>query len=429
MPFRINYQLFMLCTWVLMFTFPGFAKMGFLPGALALMPELISAVMVVLIFTYLAKGGRIVIKSKFIVLFALFYISVAIGVVVNDVHSGAVISGLRYYLRFLPFFIIPFIYRFSEKELGTQLKLLAALSAMQLPVSLYQRFILGGDSLTGDIVKGTFVTGGHEAIFLFGAVAFLIVFYLRKLIGVKLVGFLFLLFLLPNVLNETKSSVIFLLVVIVAPIFVTKVSQSTMKKYVPILILSGAFLAVFYVAYQALFLKESRRFDSTADAFAYERLEDYLIRADDEKERYGRFAKILITVQVISKDPITLFFGLGLGNTTDSAFGIHFEGPLFETYELIKAATLSFVLFDVGLIGLTICIFLYVYIWKETKKLSFGEDLYAAVAHAWLVVMVMLLFAVTYRSLVLSYILGFVVTYMSGLMVAESCRRQFDKGR
>lgn len=399
-------------------------RLNLAPSFISNISELWSLSLYILIVFIFFKTGRLQIKTKYVIVFFLLVIDVLAGAVASSIDPGAFIVGMRWYIRFLPLFLLPAIINFSEEDLSKQLKLCLLMVFLQIPISFYQRFVLGANLLTGDVVKGTFSTGGHQAIFLFAVVTFLVTLFLRnKLSGLKL-GILITLCLSPNTINETKSSLIFLPIALLVPIFFMRDKKRLRKSLLILLVPGFIFVSIFLLSYQKLYVDTNERFESNSEALSADYLEKYLTRADAEKGKYGRIGKLVETWRVLSEDPITLMFGMGLGNTTSSNFGRYFQGEFYNDYSMIKGATLSYLMFDIGLIGLLLCVVMFIYIFKDAKNLSARDDAYGYLAQAWLGVLVILIFASTYRNIMIDSAIGYLLTYYSGVIASHAAMRK-----
>ena len=75
-----------------------------MPRIVSWAPELLSAIITLVVLAYLAKNRVFLIPAKYIVFFSLFLLFLVVGIIANQVQPGAVFSGLRRYFRYAPFF-------------------------------------------------------------------------------------------------------------------------------------------------------------------------------------------------------------------------------------------------------------------------------------------------------------------------------------
>ena len=151
-------------------------SLGALGRYITWFPELLSVLTILIISGRFMLGGVKYVPPKCFFFLALFLLSIMIGVVINLVPAGPLIAGFRAYLKFIPFFILPFVYRFSNEQINGQLKLLLCLLILQAPIALYQRLVLSKGLLTGDLVKGTLGGSGQLTVVLSCAIAVLMSF-------------------------------------------------------------------------------------------------------------------------------------------------------------------------------------------------------------------------------------------------------------
>ena len=108
------------------------------------------------------------------IVFGLLAFTLAAGVIVNGVESGPIFAGLRNYLRAIPWFFVPAVFAFSDKQVRTQLRVLLAICLLQVPVAIEQRIYTTGtyygfEAVTGDWTIGTLLDSGILSIFLVAA--------------------------------------------------------------------------------------------------------------------------------------------------------------------------------------------------------------------------------------------------------------------
>ena len=88
---------------------------------LGLSPDLISAFATLVIIALAADRGRIDIQWKYLMLLFFFIVLFVASVLATSQQPGTVIVGIRNYLKYLPLFFLPTVYRFTTKELSDQL--------------------------------------------------------------------------------------------------------------------------------------------------------------------------------------------------------------------------------------------------------------------------------------------------------------------
>jgi uncharacterized membrane protein (Fun14 family) len=143
-------------------------------------------------------------------------------------------AGMRVYLRYIPFFLLPAVWNISDVQLCRLLKFVLLLAFTQLPVVIYQRFVKYSTSISGDPMGGTLgaSTSGVLSVFLLLCIACYISFYLKNEIKFKtfIVGF-FILFL-PTTMNETKITFILLPLCFILPLIFGSANKKNLKKVI-----------------------------------------------------------------------------------------------------------------------------------------------------------------------------------------------------
>ena len=178
-------------------------KLDIIDRSIALLPDILSMV-AALVVLFLGGSRDSALSKKYVVLFLCLIAVILIGIASNSTTAGSLIVGIRNYLKFLPFFFLPAVFAFSEKQLGSQLKLLLAFVLLQGPLSLYQKFIQFGITSSGDYISGTLTSGGQLPILLAGAIAILTAFYLRQRMTTARYFTFLSLMAVPVMLSESK---------------------------------------------------------------------------------------------------------------------------------------------------------------------------------------------------------------------------------
>ena len=91
-------------------------------ASIALLPDVLSMV-AALVILVLAGSRDSAVPKKYVVLFLCLLAVILIGIASNATTAGSLIIGIRNYLKFLPFFFLPAVFAFSEKQLGSTAKI------------------------------------------------------------------------------------------------------------------------------------------------------------------------------------------------------------------------------------------------------------------------------------------------------------------
>src|SRR6185295_14013915 len=106
-----------------------------LPRQMMLTPEAFSAIALLIVVARLPKNRLSEVEPRYLALFVLLILHLIAGMVVNDEPAGVVISGIRIYLKFMPFFVLPLLIPQTEKALKWQLLVLAGICLLQFPLA------------------------------------------------------------------------------------------------------------------------------------------------------------------------------------------------------------------------------------------------------------------------------------------------------
>jgi hypothetical protein len=397
---------------------------GLLNRYAILLPEILSAAtMIIFTARFMIVGGKFF-PHKYILFIILYLLNIAIGVIVNLESAGPLIAGLRGYLKFFPFFILPFVYQFSHEQISRQLKFLLALLIIQAPLALYQRLFLSRDLLTGDLVKGTLTSSGYLTVVLTCGVAILMSFYAARRISLVKFMILFLLLFIPMTINETKVTLILLPMALAAPMLLSSSSVS-IKQYVPMTIIGLATGFAFIFVYD--YFIQDRWGYGLLDFFTMEgRTENYLYKgaeASEDPGRVGRVDMVSLAFQTISKNILNLLFGFGIGNVSVSSIR-GFSGEYAEKFRAfnVDGTALSIILWEIGLAGI-ILYFVFIYmIFKDSRRLTQCNDGFIkTLANGWSVVTVIVAISMAYKDIIHPNI-AFLFWYFSGYVVSEYSR-------
>src|SRR5690606_23543006 len=175
------------------------------------LPELLTGICLLIALGRLLAGKEVALDWRYVAFFALFLFMLIFGFVTQSMPAGAVISGLRGYVKFVPFFLLPAVYPFTVRQLKVQLAILLTILFLQSPLAVYQRFVQYGDSLhTGDPVRGMAATSSSLSLLMIGVIVLLVSLYYRRKLGFAFLLAAMAVFFLPTTLNETKGTAVML---------------------------------------------------------------------------------------------------------------------------------------------------------------------------------------------------------------------------
>lgn len=401
------------------------SKNHLIPRQLTWFPDLLAGLILVMVVFIVARSRQVHLGILYWLIFLFLLLCVICALILNMTPAGAIFAGIRNYIKFLPLFIIPAVFSFSEKDIRKQLILLAGLSFLQFPVAIYQRlFGKYEGELTGDYTMGTLTDSGVLSVYLCCAIAMAIGFYIKKQVSlIVLLGMVFIL-ALPTMINETKASIFFILLALIVPAWVGGNQTQKIKKFFVIGVLGVILLSVFVPVYDHFMMP--RYGYSIVDFFFMEnRVERYLAPTTSGlAERVGRIDALVFPFKELSDDPTRLLLGLGVGNISESFLGQKYSGDYLQEYGSLTYGAMSRLMWELGLIGVFLLIMLYTKIFRDSIILAKDDSFIGAIALGWTGVLAVLLLSTFYNSSLLTNEIGFLFWYFSGYIASTHARRR-----
>ena len=397
-----------------------------------LIPELLSGIAMLVVLLRLMNGSRVAFDWRYGLFIAALLFTMAFGWAMQDVPTGAMLAGARSYLKFLPFFLLPAVHRFTPRQLQVQLGMLLTLAVLQTPLAFFQRFIEFGDSMhTGDPVKGTLTTSSAMSLFMICAIAGVVIAYLRGRLRLSMMLFLTAWLFAATTINETKSTFLLLPVALIVPAFLLGKGH-VVRRLLPLAGIGALALAVFVGAYN-YFIQFRQYPESIGEAFDSRNLLYYFYTgaANTDQPYVGRFDSIEIALDHTGTDPLKLAFGYGAGNVSES-FLPEFAGRYWDYYVRfgVGQTQVTQLLWEVGLVGLAAYLFLYYVVMRDALALARSKDSQAAIGQLWVIAMIVMIFGLLYKSLLSMNDFGYLFWYFSGVvasraaLVRQSARRR-----
>jgi hypothetical protein len=402
----------------------------FLPSSANYLVELLGAVALAFVIVAGARGRFRYVRGSYWLAFGAMGLLIVCGLLANNVNSGTIVSGLRLYLRAIPWFLVPAVFAFSGPQLRTQLRVLLALSLIQLPLAILQRIQttnrrFGFVAVTGDWTTGTLGDPGVLCIFLVAGACILVAFYERHRLPLWQLLPLFLAVLVPTMINETKAMVILLPVALLTTVLCASEPQRRGRKLAGGVALLVVFGAIFVPVYNGL--NKDRQYSyQLGDYFLKpELVTNYLATGSDvgSTKEAGRFDALSVPLRHLAKDPVSLAFGYGIGNASDSSLGPRFAGKYASSYRGFLQTAFSRFVLEVGVLGCALLFYIYWLIFQDCRAVARGNNsLNGAFAAGWAGVAVLMLVATFYASIEVFPSLGFLFWYFSGLVAAQRMR-------
>ncbi|MFU8814054.1 MAG: hypothetical protein ACNA7W_01835 [Pseudomonadales bacterium] len=376
---------------------------GLIHPAISLAPDALSVIATILVLGRLVRTKRFDVNVKYLVFFLLFAIHLVNGAIINDAAAGGLVAGLRVYLKFLPFFFVPIVYEFSDREMKGLMLLLLGVLILQLPISVLQRWVLFPDKATGDVVRGSVETGAFLSIILVCAISVLFALYLKKMIRAWTFGWLFLLLFLPTTLNETKGTIILFPFALGVPVLLME-GRKRFQGAVLVAAIGAVALGLFSFLYQYTQVKFVGQDDTITDFFEPDRFQHYMAPRtagiETMEERYGRVDVVVAAFEEISKDPVTLLVGFGMGSVTPSPIP-HLSAYRPEFVERgITETSAPYILLETGVLGALLWLVFFTMLFRDSQALSRRDGLVGALALGWLGVLPVIVVALFYKAII-----------------------------
>jgi hypothetical protein len=398
-----------------------------LPPMFSFLPELASGV----VFLYVLIAGTVdrfrSVAPKYWLVCGALALEVICGIINNSPGAGPLISGLRFYFKAAPLFFLAAVLPLTEEGLKRQFKVILGLAFLQIPVAMYQRWVvMSSGRWTGDEVRGTITDSGILSMFLICVGLVLTGLFMKRRIGWFWYAVLFLALLFPTTINETKVTVIFvplgLLVVLIAG------SEPGKRLRYAGMALSTmiVFGAIFVPVYDKM-EENNPKGINIVDFFTNEKaLNNYLVSHGSHKEGIGtthfvhRGDAIMVPLKYLAKDPVSLAFGLGLGNVSPSVTSKNFEGAYFNLFSSFLTLSFTFFLLEFGLFGVLLVLLLNWFIFMDCLAVSRRDDsLMGALATGWLGVVAVFIIAMFYNSFHYFPSVTYLYWYFSGVICAR----------
>ncbi len=388
-------------------------KLQLIPRYVTWFPELVSLLILPYIIFTAVRKKSFNFSFKYIVCILVFVLTMILSFILNSVSPGVMFSGMRIYLRYIPFFLLPAVWDISEKEFKRLLIFIFVLMCVQLPVVLYQRFIKYSSSLSGDPMGGTLgaFTSGVLSVLILLVLCVYIALYLKNRISFLpfIIGF-FILFL-PATMNETKITFVLLPFCFLIPSVVGKINLRKTAR---------VFMLFLVMAVSMLVLK------TVYDHFQVKRWGYGITTFMEKKNRLKNYADARLnpvyrTLEKISADPVFFLFGVGAGNASSSFSGEGMNGKYLQemTQGRKVAAGVVILAWELGLVGLSTLFMLFLFILTDAIKLSKADNLYGALGLG--MVSVTLMFGVTslYFNLAQVKVINIVFWLFAGFVVRQ----------
>jgi hypothetical protein len=398
-----------------------------LPPILRFLPEAASAVLMLYVIFAGTRDRFSLVAPKYWVVFIALAIVIVCGVLNSFSGPGPTLSGARYFLRAVPLFFLPAVLPMSDAALKRQLKVLLVLCLVQVPISMYQRWvIMQAGRFSGDDVRGTLLDSGILSMVEIGAVLVLSGLLMKGRIGKLTFGVLFLTLLIPTAIDETKATVLLLPVGLMVTLVMGAAPRNRLKYAGLGLAALVTFGAIFVPVYNKMEENNPvKRYKDITNYFTNEKnLNKYMssgVGGVGTKLNIRRGDAIMVPLQFLAKDPVTLAFGLGLGSVAPASLGKNSEGPYFGLFQNFIIISFTYFVLQVGLFGVSIILYLFWMVFRDTLWVAHRDDgLAGAIAAGWTGVVALYAISVFYNV----YHDFASVTYLYGYFSGVICARR-----
>ena len=396
-----------------------------LPRPVAWLPEVVSLLAGLIVVVRGIQLRFRDVDAKYFIVFGIMALHILAGVILHQMSAGVLFSGIRLYLKSVPFFFLPLVVKFEDRDLKWQLLLIAAICLIQLPIAWDQRMeTVARGGITGDETSGTLRISSFMSVFLCCTAAVAMAFYLKGRISLKILVAFFALTLPATMINETKGTMFLLPIALLAPVIFLGKAPGTarLKQTALTLVLIGAFFAAFIPVYDHFI--QPRWGYGILDFFQIEgRVERYLVKDSDlGSEDTGKIDALFLPFEAARHDPAQLVFGLGIANVSPSFLGPGFQGDYFGRYGHLVGPTTSLFLWEIGLVGTGLAFLILYFVFRDALVARETEGITGALALGWIAVLGIMLLAWFYKKTVGSDALSYLFWFYSGVVAAASIR-------
>ena len=409
-----------------------------LPSIVRFLPEVCSAIVVLYTLVAGTHDRFRYVAPKYWLIFCALALVILCGIVNSDPGVGPVISGLRFYFRAAPLFLLAAVLPTSEKQLATQLKVVLVFALLQFPLAVYQRWqVMSEGRFSGDSVYGSVMDSGILSMLLICTALVLTGMLLKHRIGVIKFLVIFLILLFPTTINETKVTVVFVPLGLLVTLIVGAAPGKRLRYGFVAAGLVVVFGAIFVPVYNKIEESDPRKIN-IVDFFTNEKQLDRYLAAPEKGPKTGiggktlahRGEAIVVPFQYLAKDPVLLAFGLGLGNASPSLVGKNFEGSYYQLFQNLLVISFAYFLLEFGLLGVILIGLLFWMVLSDSLAVSRLDDgLTGALAAGWTGIVAVFAVATVYNSYHFFTSVTFLYWYFSGVICARRMALRYAPAR
>lgn len=320
----------------------------------------LSVAFVLLAFFF--NPGRAFKHVEFFIVFYLFVLGLTY-FVISDTSLMSAIGSLKDFMPGFLVFIAAIALRVPQPQIDKLIHLIYYFCYLQIPVTFIQVFLWGG---LGDHIGGIFGYGGNQLI-LFAMVCFNIIsasYYLTGKISLARYGFDLACSLIPVTLASTVFSYILLFVHLLLVVFFARKSLTKFVNLIVLSVLAGFFMILVAFIHDAY--RERGNVSSYLTSGGIDNLSSYGSGLTKEGT-YGRMRSLGVSFDEVCESNFCQGYGFGSTNigSNDSAMGLIEKK---HSYRKIGRTQVSFLIIEVGIVGLILVIFLYICIYRRVNN-------------------------------------------------------------
>jgi hypothetical protein len=401
---------------------------GYAPKLVKYTPELISGIAMLMVIALGARTRFRDVRPAYFFAFATVFLIILSGILANNVGSGALFGGLRTYVRALPFFLLPAVYVFTDRQVRSQLITVLVLSLPQIAIAWDQRSnALSRGNPSGDEVGGTLLGSGLLSIFLICVACVLIAAFMRK--QLKFIPFLllFLVVLAPTTINETKATLFMAPIGFLITFVLCSERGTRLRNAIRGMGLLAVFAAVFIPIYDYYIVKSEFGVPIMEFFSDERRMDSYLDQQASIGRRdlanVGRKDAFVVPLKEMAREPTRFAFGLGIGNASHSALGPQFSGDYYIKFRpFMQSAATTFIL-EIGMLGLLLAAAVQYLIYRDSRIVAeVDRGVIGTLAVGWVGVSAVIAIAIFYATLEGSEAISYLYWYFSGVVAAHRTR-------
>jgi hypothetical protein len=305
---------------------------------------------------------------------------------------------------------------------------LLGVALLQLPLSIYQRYkVFSTGHNSGDTVYGTLTISSIMSIFLIAGICIAAALMLRGRLSKRAFFILFVLFIIPTTINETKGTLFLLPIGLITTFLVGSPPRKRLRIAAAAIVLLGVFGGLFIPIYD-FFSQSNNQYPYTLESFFSDQkaVGKYLDPGTDlgSRKGAGRIDSLTVPLQTFASEPVHLMLGVSIGNASISTLGSDYTG---EYNDLLGRYTSnssgSAFLVEIGVLGLALALLLDWFIFRDTLVVARSDPtIVGAVAVGWVGVTVVMVVSTFYKNIHAFESLSYLFWYFSGLVAAQRMR-------